>query len=252
MSNTGILTLVALTMLGAFLMQMPIAVWADRQPGVHHPLLGAATWAAFSIMTRLSTAIWMLIVARAGAGIGRAVVDPTHASLLSDWFPVDRRPAVFSFHRAANVPGPVPRSAAGRWDLPDRLAGAVPGLRRADGDPGVPGDPDEGADPWRPGAPGVGRLRREVVETEEPIPSFAESWRLLWKIEVLRRIWYAVPFLAVSLIGFVSLASLLYSDVYRLDELQRGTWLRWSSRSSCSVWPSVPVSAPGCSSRARR
>jgi hypothetical protein len=62
----------------------------------------------------------------------------------------------------------------------------------------------------------------EVVETEEPIPSFAESWRLLWKIEVLRRIWYAVPFLAVSLIGFVSLASLLYSDVYRLDELQRG------------------------------
>ena len=39
---------------------------------------------------------------------------------------------------------------------------------------------------------------------------------------MLRRIWYAVPFLAVSLVGFVSLAGLLYEDVYNLDELQRG------------------------------
>jgi len=222
MSNTGILTLVALTMLGAFLMQMPIAVWADRGNRVFITLLGAATWAAFSIMTGLSTAIWMLIVARAGAGIGRAVVDPTHASLLSDWFPVDRRPAVFSFHRAANVLGQFlgPLLAGGiayltDWRVPF-LVFAVPtvilvvlGTRMK--------EPIRGAQERR-----ASGASDEVVETEEPIPSFAESWRLLWKIEVLRRIWYAVPFLAVSLIGFVSLASLLYSDVYRLDELQRG------------------------------
>ena len=222
MSNTGILTLVALTLLGAFLMQMPIAVWADRGNRVFITLLGAATWAAFSIMTGLSTAIWMLIVARAGAGIGRAVVDPTHASLLSDWFPVDRRPAVFSFHRAANVLGQFlgPLLAGGiayltDWRVPF-LVFAVPtvilvvlGTRMK--------EPIRGAQERR-----ASGASDEVVETEEPIPSFAESWRLLWKIEVLRRIWYAVPFLAVSLIGFVSLASLLYSDVYRLDELQRG------------------------------
>ena len=222
MSNTGILTLVALTLLGAFLMQMPIAVWADRGNRVFITLLGAVTWAAFSIMTGLSTAIWMLIVARAGAGIGRAVVDPTHASLLSDWFPVDRRPAVFSFHRAANVLGQFlgPLLAGGiayltDWRVPF-LVFAVPtvilvvlGTRMK--------EPIRGAQERR-----ASGASDEVVETEEPIPSFAESWRLLWKIEVLRRIWYAVPFLAVSLIGFVSLASLLYSDVYRLDELQRG------------------------------
>ena len=222
MSNTGILTLVALTLLGAFLMQMPIAIWADRGNRVFITLLGAATWAAFSVMTGLSTAIWMLIVARAGAGIGRAVVDPTHSSLLSDWFAVDRRPAVFSFHRAANVLGQFlgPLLAGGiayltDWRVPF-LVFAVPtvvlvivGTRMK--------EPLRGAQERR-----ASGASEEVVETEEPIPSFAESWRLLWKIDVLRRIWYAVPFLAVSLIGFVSLASLLYSDVYDLDELQRG------------------------------
>jgi branched-chain amino acid transport system ATP-binding protein len=222
MSNTGILTLVALTLLGAFLMQMPIAIWADRGNRVFITLLGAATWAAFSVMTGLSTAIWMLIIARAGAGIGRAVVDPTHASLLSDWFAVDRRPAVFSFHRAANVLGQFmgPLLAGGiayltDWRVPFFVF-AVPtvvlvviGTRMK--------EPVRGAQERL-----ASGASAEVVETAEPVPSFAESWRLLWKIEVLRRIWYAVPFLAVSLIGFVSLASLLYSDVYDLDELQRG------------------------------
>ena len=62
----------------------------------------------------------------------------------------------------------------------------------------------------------------EAIATEEDSPSFAESWRIVWKIESLRRIWYALPFLAASLIGFVSLASLLYADVFGLDERARG------------------------------
>ena len=45
---------------------------------------------------------------------------------------------------------------------------------------------------------------------------------MVWKIESLRRIWYAIPFLAVSIIGFVSLAGLLYDRVYQYDDLQRG------------------------------
>ena len=222
MSNTGILTLVGLTALGALLLQLPIAIWADRGNRVFITLLGAAMWAVFSIFTGAATAIWMLVIARAGSGIGRAVVDPTHNSLLSDYYPVDRRPGVFSFHRAANVLGqflgPLLAGAlayAFSWRVPFFVF-AVPtvvlvilGTRMK--------EPLRGAQERR-----ASGASEEVIETEEPTPSFAESWRLLWKIEVLRRIWYAVPFLAVSLIGFVSLASLLYSDVYDLDELQRG------------------------------
>src|SRR3546814_13038682 len=61
-----------------------------------------------------------------------------------------------------------------------------------------------------------------VVETEEEPPSFAEGWRLVWKIESLRRIWYSLPFVAASLIGFVSLGALLYEEAFQPDEVERG------------------------------
>jgi ABC-type branched-subunit amino acid transport system ATPase component/predicted MFS family arabinose efflux permease len=222
LSNTGILSLVALTALGALVLQLPIAALADRSDRVRLALLGAVAWAVFSVFTGMATATWMLIIARSGSGIGRAVVDPTHNSLLSDYYAVERRPAVFSFHRAANVLGQFlgPLIAGGlayffTWRTPffvfaiPTLLLVLVGLRMR--------DPIRGAQERR-----ASGASEEVIETEEPTPSFAEAWRLLWKIDVLRRIWYAVPFLAVSIIGFVSLGGLLYEDVYGLDELQRG------------------------------
>jgi branched-chain amino acid transport system ATP-binding protein len=203
-------------------MQMPIAIASDRGNRMAITLMGAMAWAVFSVMTGAATAIWMLVVARVGTGIGRAVVDPTHNALLSDFYAVDRRPAVFSFHRAANVlgnfMGPLlagALAAAFSWRVPFFVF-AVPtvvlvilGLRIK--------DPVRGAQERR-----AAGASEEVTQTEEPAPSFAEAWRLLWKIDVLRRMWYSVPFLAVAIVGFISLAGLLYEEVYRLDELQRG------------------------------
>src|SRR3546814_14914860 len=57
---------------------------------------------------------------------------------------------------------------------------------------------------------------------EEAHPSFAEGWRIVWRIESLRRIWWSLPFLAASLIGFGSMASLVYDDIFGLDERARG------------------------------
>ena len=62
----------------------------------------------------------------------------------------------------------------------------------------------------------------DALLTEEPPPSFAEGWRTVWKIESLRRIFFALPFLAASLVGFASLASLLYQQKFGLDVVQRG------------------------------
>jgi branched-chain amino acid transport system ATP-binding protein len=62
----------------------------------------------------------------------------------------------------------------------------------------------------------------DALETEEPPPSFAEGWRTVWKVESLRRIFYALPFLAASLIGFSSLASLLYQQKFGLGVEDRG------------------------------
>jgi branched-chain amino acid transport system ATP-binding protein len=63
---------------------------------------------------------------------------------------------------------------------------------------------------------------QEIIDTEEESPSFAESWRTAHKVKSLQRIWWSLPFLATSLIGFVTLASLLYEQKFDLDERARG------------------------------
>lgn len=223
MSNRGILSLIGVTLLGALLLQLPIAIWADRGPRVLIAVIGAAVWGVFSVLTGLSTTVWMLVIARSGAGIGRAVVDPTHNSLLADLYPVDRRASVYSFHRAANAVGQFlgPLLAGGiayvtgSWRIPFFVM-AVPtailvlvGLRLR--------EPVRGAQERR----AIGGTEEQAA-TEEPTPSFGESYRLVSQIESLRRLWYSMPFLAVAFIGFVTMGALLYEEVFRLNELQRG------------------------------
>ena len=55
----------------------------------------------------------------------------------------------------------------------------------------------------------------------EPPPSLGEAWRTVWKISALRRIFVALPFLAASIAGFASLASLQYQQTFHLDALER-------------------------------
>ena len=77
--------------------------------------------------------------------------------------------------------------------------------------------------------PGRGHFERaaagaaaDVVGTDEIPPSFAESVRILWQVQTLRRIWYSLPFLAASIIGLLTLTSLYYEHVFHLGEASRG------------------------------
>jgi len=219
---TGLLVLIAVVLAFALALQVPIAGLADRYPRVRLALIGATMWAGFSFMTGLATGIVMLGIARSGSAIGKAVNDPTHNSLLADWFEPDRRPKVYSFHRAANavgaILGPIIAGLLAfqfGWRAPF-LVFAIPtivlvfiGLRLR--------EPIRGNHERR-----LAGGDAEAQATEEAPPSYAEAWRMCWKIETLRRIFVAMPFLAVSLIGFGTLAALLYEEAYGLDERARG------------------------------
>jgi len=219
---TGLLAIVALVGAAALALQIPIAQMADRTNRTRLALAGALVWGLFSFATGLAWTLWALAVARGGSGVGKAVVDPTHNSLIADYYEPERRPKVFALHRSANLVGQmVGPIVAGvlafqfGWRVPF-IVFAVPtillvvaGLRMK--------EPIRGAHERR--AMGA---TDEAIETEEEPPSFAEAWRMLYKIESLRRIWYALPFLAASLIGFGTFASLLYDEVFGLDERARG------------------------------
>lgn len=219
---TTLLTVVALVGALALALQVPIAQLADRTSRTRLALSGAVVWAVFSVATGLAWTLWVLAIARAGSGIGKAVVDPTHNSLIADYYQPDVRNRAFAFHRAANIigqtTGPI---AAGLlafwfgWRTPFLLfaiptvALVIAGLRMH--------EPVRGAHERR-----AAGASDDVIETEEAAPSYAEAWRMMWQIESLRRIWFALPFLAASMIGFGLFTSLLYDEVFGFDERARG------------------------------
>ncbi len=219
---TTTLGLVALVSVGALALQVPIAQLADRHPRVPIMVVGAVAWAFFAGMTGLATTVVLLGIARSGSAIGKAVIDPTHNSLIADYYPIEARSRVYSVHRAANAVGSFvgPLSAGFLaylygWRAPflvfvvPTLVFAVLALRLREPVRGHYERAAAGADD-------------AVIDTEETTPSFAESWRTVHRIPTLRRLWMALPFLAASLIGFVSLASILYDQVFGLDERARG------------------------------
>ncbi len=185
-------------------------------------LLGGAVWSIFGLFTAFAVSVLMLVIVREGAGIGRAVITPTHNSLLSDYYPPTVRAEVFGFHAIGLAIGafigPVVGGFLGHW-----FGWRVPfivfffpsiffvlwGLRMR----------EPGRGHWERAAMGA---EDAVVHTDEIPPSFAETVRILWQIGTLRRIWYALPFLAAAFIGLVTLTSLYYDDVFHLDDYQRG------------------------------
>jgi ABC-type branched-subunit amino acid transport system ATPase component/MFS family permease len=222
LTNQGYLSLIALTLIGGLLLEVPLAYYADRLPRARIAVAGAAVWAVFGLFTGLSTTILMLVIARSGAGMGRAVVTPTHNSLLSDYYPIEVRADVFGFHRMANAVGAFIGPLVGGilaqafgWRVPffvfffPTVVFVILGLRLRE--------------------PGRGHFEREaggaeaaVVQTDDAPPSWAESVRILWQVRTLRRIWYSLPFLAASVIGLASLTGLYYEQIFHLSESQRG------------------------------
>jgi branched-chain amino acid transport system ATP-binding protein len=220
--NQAALSLVALSSVAVVLIQVPLSFWCDRAMRVRIATVGAALWGIFSMATGLATSLVALVVARLGAGAGRAVVDPTHSSLLSDWYAPAARVKVFALHRMANSVGQfVGPALAGLlaywfgWRSPFLLF-AVPtavfvvlSLRLR--------EPPRGRDERI----AAGADDEQAAIERPPVGPWA-TMRTLARIPTFRRIWACVPFLGVALFGVPNLLTLIYDDVFGLDAAQRG------------------------------
>ena len=222
LSNQGILSVVAVSFIAALVLALPIGFYADRLHRTRIAVMGAAAWGVFSVLTGFATTVVMLSIARAGSGLGRAVNDPVHNSLVADYYDIPVRPKVYAVHRAANPIGQFVGPIAGGvlayyfgWRTPFILFGiptaifVILALRLR--------DPVRGG--WERKAMGASP---EAVATEEQPPSWAESWRIIWQVGTARRIFFALPFLAVAIVGLLTLGSLFYDEVFGLSEVERG------------------------------
>ncbi|MFP5319773.1 MAG: MFS transporter [Acidimicrobiia bacterium] len=222
LSDAAALALVGATTIAIVLVEMPLSLLADRKNRVRITTIGAALWSLFSVGTGLAASVPMLVAMRIGAGGGKAVVTPTHSSLLADYYQPAARVKVFSAHRLASsagqIAGPVlagSLAAVLGWRAPFVLfalptvilVGAALRLR----------EPVRGAHERR--AVGADEATARLEEAPEgPLATM----RVLARVRSVRRIWVAAPFLGVALFGVPSLLSLVYDDVFGLSAAQRG------------------------------
>jgi ABC-type branched-subunit amino acid transport system ATPase component/sugar phosphate permease len=223
LTDSGILTIIAAAIMCALLLTIPISVMADRSNRVRIMLIGAAVFGIFSIGTGVIPTFWLLLlIVRCGSGIGQATVFPTHNSLLADYYDIPYRPRVYSVHRAAEGLGlGLGFFFAGfvglkvGWRAPFIIIAipcflvAIAGIRLR--------EPIRGFFERR--AMGASA---EIADLEEAPPSFEEAWRMVMRIESLRRIFYAIPFLAMAFAGFGVLANIFYEREFGLDPFERG------------------------------
>jgi ABC-type branched-subunit amino acid transport system ATPase component/predicted MFS family arabinose efflux permease len=221
LSIAGILTLTSVVGFFVLFLEIPLAHFADRRRRTRIAAGGAAAWGTASALTGLSVNIWMFGAVRGAANLGRAVNGATHPALISDYYPVNVRAAVFGIYNAASPIGRIFAAlAAGwlaylfSWRVPF-LVFAVPTLilvflaaRLKDPIRGRHERMAHGAD-------------EATANTEEAPASMAEAWRVLWQIRTLRRIWISLPFIAIPLFALSPLLQLFYADVLGFDEVQR-------------------------------
>ena len=213
LDDAGALGLVAVTTVAVLLIGVPLGFYADRHNRVRIAATGAALWTLFSVGTGAAMTVGMLTVMRLGSGGGRAVVTPTHSSLLADWYEPAARVKVFAAHRLASsvgqTAGPLLAgllAVAFGWRAPFFVL-AVPtvvfvvlAMRLR--------EPARGAS--------------EPTTAAHPPESVLGTMRTLWRVRTIRRLWLATPFLGLSLFAVPNLLGLVYEDVYGLSAAGRG------------------------------
>jgi predicted MFS family arabinose efflux permease len=75
---------------------LPIAIWADRTVRRNIIALGVGLWSLLTLLTGFSRSFASMFVIRMGVGVGEATGGPPAHSLLSDYYPPERRSGALS------------------------------------------------------------------------------------------------------------------------------------------------------------
>jgi predicted MFS family arabinose efflux permease len=113
-TQMGFLTGPAFALIYA-LLGLPIARWADR--GTRRTIIAGAVafWSTMTALSGLARSFPQLALARVGVGVGEAGASPAAHSLISDYFPTERRGRAFAFYAMGSYVGTMVAGFGGGW-----------------------------------------------------------------------------------------------------------------------------------------
>ena len=223
-AEVGLLPLAVVFITG--ILSLPAGNLADRVDRTKILAYGSIIWAGAGLLAAGSRNFVQLFLTRALLGVGQGSINPTHASLLSDYYPVSMRGRVLGYHRAANPLGQVIGAVVGggivaalgwRWGF---VAAALPGLvfgmwaltlrepKRGEAD----------LDAAREANP----LLAEFLAEPQDAWGFRQSLGTIFGIATLRRLIYANAAFGFTLIGIVFWFPSLFERRYDFTTQEAG------------------------------
>jgi predicted MFS family arabinose efflux permease len=94
---------------------VPIAQYADRCNRRNLIAASVALWSAMTAASGMAANIWHLTAARIGVGIGEAGCSPPAHSMISDYFPPEKRSTAMGFYTLGISAGIMTAYLAGGW-----------------------------------------------------------------------------------------------------------------------------------------
>ena len=197
---------------------IPIARWADRGTRRSIIALAVLVWSGMTALTGFARSFTELALARVGVGVGEAGCSPPAHSLISDYFPAERRGTALSIYSLGIPIGSGIGLLAGGWlaEFFDwRTAFIVVGV------PGVAlallvrltlREPPRG---WADGAP----------PAEEPAESAGDVVRFMTRMPSFRHLSLGSALHALYGYGAGAFLPVFFQRVHHISTGELGTWL---------------------------
>ena len=200
---------------------IPIARLADRSVRRSIIAAGLAAWSGMTALTGLARSFPELALARFGVGLGEAACSPPAHSLLSDYFPPERRGTALSIYSLGIPIGVMIGFIAGGW------INEIFGWRQAFFAVGVPGlilavvvrltlrEPQRGAADRPTGAP----------PSPVPAESLGEVLRFMGRLRAFRHMALAAALHAFYGYGAGAFLAPFFIRIHGMSSGEVGTWL---------------------------
>ena len=196
---------------------IPIARWADSGSRRTIIALGLGVWSAMTAAQGLARVFWQLAVARIGVGVGEAACSPPAHSLISDYFPLERRATALAIYASGIHFGIFFGYLARGW------IGEYFGWRTALLVVGLPGLALALLVRLTVREPPRGQF--DGAQSDSRVASIGEVFRFLWKLRAFRHLSIASAFMSFVGYGLANWTPIFLVRVHGMSISEIGSWL---------------------------